>query len=308
MKIIKKYYKLSIVLIIAIFIGVTYFNYITPKVKADSGFDGSYDGGSSWSGGSDWGGGSSWDSDSSYGGSSSGSGEPLGIVGSLFVFGTFFFIIILFIMMTGKSTKKFHHSSANGNYSSNRNKVIPYDIIKITKVLPDFNVEEFRKTTYDIYKNIQVAWMEFDYDSLRNLTTDEMYNMYISQLETLKLKKQQNVMRDFNLYDFEVIGMETDNTSISITVAMMISCYDYIVDQVTYGKLRGRTDAKVVYHYNMTFIRSISDSNNINYCPNCGAPVSDKASKKCAYCDSVIVSDNHAWVLSKKQVVNQKYE
>lgn len=308
MKIINKYYKLSILLIIAIFIGVTYFNYITPKVKADSGFDGSYDGGSSWdSGGSDWGGGSSWDSDSSFGGSG-GSVGPLGFIGSVFALVTFLFIFTLFIMMTGKGAKKFSHSNTNGNYSSNRNQVIPYDIIKITNVLPDFNVDEFRKTTYDIYKKIQVAWMEFDNDSLRNLTTDEMYNMYISQLETLKLKKQQNVMRDFNLYDFEVIGMETDNNNISITVAMMISCYDYIVDQVSYRTLRGRTDTKVVYHYNMTFIKSISANNNINYCPNCGAPVSDKASRKCTYCDSVIVSDNHNWVLSKKQVVNQKYE
>lgn len=308
---VKKCFKIVFFILIVSFISASYFNYITPKVKADSGFDGGYDGGSSsWSGGSDWGGSSSWDSGSSWNnGSSSGSGysnEPMGVVGSFFVLITFLFIIFIFIMMTGKTTKKFSDLNTNGDYSANRNKVVPYDIIKISSIIPSFNLEEFKNTTYDIYKKVQVAWMNFDIDILRNLVTDEMYNMYVSQLETLKVKKQQNIMSDFELCDFEVIGMETDKTNISITVAMLISCHDYIIDQYTTKTLRGKKDKKVVYHYNMTFVKSINN-NSVNYCPNCGAPVSDKASKKCSYCDSIIVSDNHDLVLSKKQVIEQHY-
>jgi len=299
---VKKYFKIAFFILIVSFISASCFNYITPKVKADSGFDGGYDsGGSDWGGDSDWGDSSSWDSDSSSG--SGNNNEPLGAVGSLFVL-----IVIVIVMftsilsaITGKSSRKFASSNAN-----NHNKVIPYDINKISNILPDFNFEEFKNTTYNIYKEIQIAWMDFNTNNLRNLVTDEMYNMYVSQLETLKIKNQQNIMGDFELDDFEIIGMETDKTNISITVAMLISCHDYIIDQYTAKTLRGKKDRKVLYHYNMTFIKSINN-NNINFCPNCGAPINDKASKKCAYCDSVIVSDNHDWVLSKKQVIEQHY-
>lgn len=304
---VRKFFKIAFFILIVSFISASYFNYITPKVKADSGFDGGYDGGGSdWGGDSDWDSGSSWDS-----GSNSGSGnnnEPLGAVGSFFVLIAIFIIMFINILAitTGKHSRKFASSNANNNHSGDHNRIVPYDITKISSIVPNFNLEEFKNTTYDIYKKVQVAWMNFDTDNLRNLVTDEMYNMYVSQLETLKIKNQQNIMSDFELCDFEIIGMENDKTNIAITVAMLISCHDYIIDEYTAETLRGRKDKEVLYHYNMTFIRSIN-SNSINYCPNCGAPVSDKASRKCSYCDSIIVSDNHDLVLAKKQVIEQHY-
>ena len=67
--------------------------------------------------------------------------------------------------------------------------VPPYDPNKLKEILPDFDENEFRQKAYDIYQKVQVAWMNFDYDSMRKYVTDEMFNMYKSQLTTLKVKK-----------------------------------------------------------------------------------------------------------------------
>ena len=58
------------------------------------------------------------------------------------------------------------------------------------------NPKILKETAFNLYKEIQIAWMNFDNDTLRKNTTHEMYNMYTSQLKTLQLKKQQNTMEN----------------------------------------------------------------------------------------------------------------
>ena len=147
--------------------------------------------------------------------------------------------------------------------------------------------------------------MEFDYDSMRKSVTDEMYNMYKTQLTTLSVKKQTNVMKDFGLLGFNIVGMEIKDKTVSLTVTMQVECFDYIVNKE--GRvLRGTDKRKVIYNYAMTFNKGISEKQN--KCPNCGAPLENVNSSECPYCNSVIISENYDWVLSKKQVLSQRYK
>ena len=269
------------------------------RLSADSGWDGGYDSGGSsdWgSSSSDWGSSSSdWDSSdwSSSGGSySSGSLDPFMVM-----------VIIAFIVIIFAITNK-------PNSGSNRlmvpgtslGKLNPYDIDKLKKLLPDFDEEKFKEKAYELYKEIQVAWMNFDNDSIRKCVTDELYNTYSAQLATLKVKNQKNIMKDFQLLDSKIIGMETKEKLVSLTIKMKIECYDYIVDKEE-KTLRGNDKQKVIYEYAMTFNKGVSDKPN--KCPNCNAPLDQVNSSKCPYCDSNIINESYDWVLAKKQVLSQ---
>lgn len=261
------------------------------KPQADSGFDGSYSGGSS--GGFS---GSSWSSGSShYSGSySSGDSDPVILILPLGI--TLIIVAVAIISSRQKGTIMPTTTLKN---------VPPYDPEKLKEYLPNFNPEEFKNQAYEIYKKVQVAWMEFDYDSMRKYVTDEMYNMYKAQLTTLSVKKQTNVMKDFGLLGFNIVGMEIKDKTVSLTVTMQVECFDYIVNKD--GRvLRGTDKRKVIYNYAMTFNKGIS--NKPNKCPNCGAPLENVNSSKCPYCESVIISENYDWVLSKKQVLSQRYK
>ncbi len=269
-------------------------------LSADSGWDGGYDsGGSSWSSGSsDWGSSSSdWGSSYSYGGT--GGSYTGGSFDSIYLI----IAIILFVSILYAIT---NNRSKVGNRllmpSTNPVKTNPYDIEKLHKFLPDFEEEKFKEKAYELYKNIQVAWMNFDKDSIRNCVTDELYNTYSAQLSTLKVKNQKNIMKDFQLLDSSIIGMEIKYDLIALTIKMKIECYDYVVDKE--GKtLRGNDKQKVIYEYAMTFNKGISDKPN--KCPNCNAPLDDVNSSKCPYCDSNIINESYDWVLAKKQVLSQ---
>ena len=69
--------------------------------------------------------------------------------------------------------------------------------------------------------------MNFDTSSIRKMTTDEIYNMYSSQLETLKLKGQKNIMKDISLIDSKIVYIEKIGNIITTNVYMKVRCYDY---------------------------------------------------------------------------------
>ena len=263
--------------------------------EADSGFDGSYSGGSSggFSSGSSWSG-SSWGSSSGRHYYSSGSSDPVGAIISLAII----LVVVAIIITKVKKTGTIMPTTALKNLP-------PYKPDELKKHIPDFNEETFKNQVYEVYKNIQVAWMNFDYDKMRENVTDEMYNMYKSQLTTLKVKNQTNIMKDFNLLGFNIAGMDIKDNTISLTVIMQVECYDYIVDKNN-KVVRGTDKKKVIYNYAMTFNKGMSQK--ANKCPNCGAPLENVNSSKCPYCDSTIIGENYDWILAKKQVLSQRYK
>ena len=205
----KKYIKKISISIILVIISLTTIFY----VKADSGWDSDY-GGSDW-GGSDWGG-SSWDSD--YG--SNGSGDASDIMFILFL------IVIVTYFILNYVTKK---RDGNNNIQNNNNSY------------PDLSDEEYHRyfgMTKGQFKNkinkhfidVQKSWMNFDYDVLRKLCTDELFNQYKTQLETLKLKNEQNIMSDFIVNSISVYKVEEVNDIVEVNVMLDISFKDYIIN------------------------------------------------------------------------------
>ena len=124
----------------------------TQKVKADSGFDTSYD-----SGGSSWSSSSSSSSSSSHSGSSKG-----GILESVI-----FIIIIVIVLFNSikKDGKKMLRQIAPN--------IVP--INKIKEYIPNYDYNKFATDRFNDYVEIQNAWMNFDYGTLRNKIFQEKY-------------------------------------------------------------------------------------------------------------------------------------
>ena len=294
--------------------------------KADSGWDSSYDSGGGWSssGGyyDSWG---SSSSSSSYGGGSSG--------GSLF--SPFFSIattILLGLVLTIESFKKNrsykgippienpalesinkHKNSFKIKNNKKKDKycIIGYNDIeqsKIDEIDSSVKIEEFKHQAFNIYKDIQEAWMNFDTDTIRKLTTDEIYNMYSSQLETLKLKHQKNIMKNIEYVDAKITNIKLSDDVISVVVFLRVKCLDYVINEKTNKTVRGSDSTRLDIQYLLTFVKSKSNNNETEKCPNCGAPVDIVSSATCPYCKSTLVKDASNYVLSKKTCIGQRYD
>lgn len=290
-------YKKYLVVIFTVFVIV--FLVGSPIKIADSGFDFSYDSGSDWSSSSDWGS-SSFDSDfgsSSYHG---GSGSSDLSIGEFFVF----VIIVIIVIIAISNSSKNSNNNANGLRNSFEINSIPDSEIK--DIIPDFDRSKFLEEAYNIYINVQNAWTNFDLDSVRNSLTDEMYNMYTSQLETLKIKNEQNIMEGFNKKRFDIVDIRKTLDCIDLKTKLVVEFKDYIIDSTTKKVLRGTSSRKCIVVYELDFVK-YTNGVYIDVCPHCGAKVDLNTSTKCEYCGSILVNDkNTNFVLSKKKVIYQK--
>lgn len=279
----KKKFKSLICILLCAFAILTTLN-----VKADSGWDSSYDsGGSSWSSSS-----SSWSGSSDYSSSYSGeadAGDIIFIVLAIFIFA----IIIIAFGSKGAKT-----STSSYRYND-------ISLEDLQKYLPGKTLEQLKKDVFARFVNIQDAWMNFDYDALREYCTDELYNTYVSQLETLKLKNGQNIMSDYQNLDMKITNITSENNVVSLTVYAEIRFHDYVINAKTNEVTRGSKDRLMTNHYLMTFVIKKGDAKSIKNCPSCGAPFEHNASGICEYCGSTIIKEADELVLSKKTNINR---
>lgn len=262
-------------------------------VKADSGWDSSYDSGGGWdSGGWDsggWDSGGSWSSSSSGGSYSDGDGFAFMIIFAVVV------IIIIYFSINNRGGKGGSSSTSNFNKYSD----IKDDRLK--KIGMD--ADEFKKLAFELYKSIQEEWMNFDYEGLRKHLTDELYNSYVMQLDALKVKGQQNIMKDFENIDVKITNITEESGIVNVTVYLHTAMYDYVVDN-NKKTVRGKDNHKIDIEYSITFVKASDES--LKKCPNCGAPFEGVAGGKCEYCGSTIVIGPKEYVMSKKTCIGQR--
>lgn len=178
---------------------------------------------------------------------------------------------------------------------------------QVQKYIPDFDKEQFLYEGFKIYCDVQMAWMNFNLDSVKDVITDEMYNMYESQLQTLQVKGEQNIMGQFVPHYSELTDLSIQNDTITLTTMHTIELYDFIIKQSTGKVLRGSSTKKMKVTYEMKFRKSLNQANKVTKCPNCGAEINMNTSGICDYCHTKLVTENTQWVLTDKKVIYQCY-
>lgn len=217
--------------------------------------------------------------------SSSGSGDVSAVGAALG-----FSMVLLFIIITIASCKKPKDAKLINNANA---------INEIKKNVPNFNEKEFLDNGYKIFLDIEKAWMNFELEKVRNTITDEMYTMYESQLASMEIKGEQNIMKDFVLKDCAITSAVKQNDNIEVKTKYVVEFYDYIVDKETQKLVRGFDTRKIRMYYEFTFIMNDSQK-KVENCPNCGSKVNINSAGVCDYCGSKIIGTNNTWVMSKK--------
>ena len=295
----KKWFK--IFGIAAIITGFVFSGYV---VLADTGFDIDYDFGVSGGGGGfDFGSGGGGFDFGSGGGFGFGSGSSLNSNAYLMILLIIVGITILFEVIkrnTGKGREEDQKKIKPND--STTNCCIWYDDVE--NIIPGFNKKEFNKLACEMYVKLQEAWMNFDYETIRSLTTDDLYNSYKTMLESLERKNQKNIIENIKIYSCIFTSVKNENGKYSIDAKFDITLTDYIVNKGFTTIARGQ-NTKINIECVVTYVSTQKKSEN--KCPACGAPISKKnQSDKCKFCGNTIVKDKYSWLIAKKKVTKQK--
>lgn len=278
----------------------------------DSGGGSSWsDSGSSWSdGGSSWSGGSS-----SY---SSGSGTDSGGVVAVFAIVGLIGFIYNIAKEANDSDESFSSNSGPKRTTEERaGRPIEnnYEAIRrIRKLDPMFDEDRFLSQVKLVYLQLQSAWTEKDWNSVRNLESTSLYEQHLTQLQEHIRAKTTNVLERVRVEDSKIkdfIENPEGNDRIEVILSSMMR--DYIRNDETGRVIEGDPTKDLFTVYRMVFLREHGAQTEIiknsevvsDHCPNCGAPLTIDSIDKCEYCQASLKHNPKDWVLDVYEVVDE---
>ena len=272
-----------------------------------------------YGGGGDWGGGD-WGGTTDYGGttysSSSVSDDPEG-----FIITAIIFIGIIVISIISNKRSKNKSNNENTSYSSYETpaQYMPADCTnKITEFIKqsdiDFNTEKFIAWSKNIFITLQTAWSERDWEKIRTIEKEELFEQHNAQLQEYIRLGRINCIERINVNQAFLHKYVRDENFEHLTVCMKVRMVDYIIDEKSGKLLKGSKDKDVYMTYLLTFTRRKGIKTTLingvisNSCPHCGAPVDSASAGRCEYCGSIVHSGEYNWVLSDMQAVKPGFK
>lgn len=158
------------------------------------------------------------------------------------------------------------------------------------------NLNELLNILYKQFVEIQKAWMNFDYDKLKTLCTDELFESYKSDLDVLKKKNGKNIMKFFIKRDIYIKDIEKNDDHYIIDLVLDVAFFDYVIDENTKSVIRGKKMSLIGNKYSLQFY--CYDDKKI-ICPNCGSEITGS---ECSYCHTHVGNRNKFVLSTKKKI------
>ena len=118
-----------------------------------------------------------------------------------------------------------------------------------------FNEEAINKKVFNIYKNIQEAWMNFELKKVKDNLSETIYNEYQKQLDDLKKDNRKNIMENIEYKSNKIKAISINDVIEEITCELKVTCNDYIINDKE-EVVKGKKDKTREYTYELVFERN----------------------------------------------------
>ena len=263
---------------------------------------------------------------SNYGGSSGSSGSSGSFSGSgalgLLALGSsgggtggiIFIIIVAFVLINIMKNRR-NAVSSNSTINTDISGLMPME--GIHAIDPDFSEAAMKEKIANLYVQMQGAWQNKKFESMRPYMTDALYNQFVMQLNELIRSDYTNYVERIAVMDISLVGWRSDEINDAVVAMVNTRINDYTVDDKTGNVVSGSKNQEKFMCYEWTLIRSKgiktahpsgegSEGVTTIHCPSCGAPIEMNQSAKCPYCDCVIDANDFDWAISAIKGISQR--
>ena len=164
----------------------------------------------------------------------------------------------------------------------------------------DLDNKQVTEELYRIFIDVQNAWMNFDYDKLKELCSDELYNSYKKDLEILKLKDGQNIMNSFRPKEMYIKKATRRDNALEIEFYLDIKFKDYVINTKTNKVIRGSKHQTIHNKYRLVYQKQ---DFYMDKCPSCGKELPATSNTTCPSCNSIIINNTNKYILVFKEII-----
>lgn len=115
------------------------------------------------------------------------------------------------------------------------------------------NKQQIQNLAFNKLKELKLAKMNYDIDTIKKITNNEVYDLYNRQIKTLEENKQKNIVQDIKYIQSYITNINDD----IINLRMVIECYDFVIDSKN-RTIKGKDNKKVMQTYEI----EINNSND----------------------------------------------
>lgn len=164
---------------------------------------------------------------------------------------------------------------------------------------PKFSWASFTARVKEIAVELQEAWTARDWERVRPLETESLFQMHRYWIDAYRKQSLKNVVANFEVTRIEPVKIDSDAFYDAITVRVFARGNDYTVDEQGKVVAGSQTTVRSWSEY-WTFIRTRGGATpSTRKCPNCGASIDAGATAVCPYCAGKISGGAFDWVLSR---------
>ncbi|WP_238885894.1 Tim44-like domain-containing protein [Clostridium sp. YIM B02551] len=183
---------------------------------------------------------------------------------------------------------------------------------EIVKTDPLFSPDKFIGWSQEVFVSLQEAWTSRDWAKIRPFEKEELFRMHELQLQEYKKMHRINVVERISVNQSYLFKYVRDAEYEYLTVYLHASMNDYIIDENTREIVKGDDETRFTNQYLLTFMRNVgvktdpaTSNMSTKQCPHCGAPIQVTSAGKCEYCDFIVTTGEHDWVLSDLDCINE---
>lgn len=173
---------------------------------------------------------------------------------------------------------------------------------------PAFDQAVLTERVRKLFREVQEAWFLRDLTPVRRYLTDATYRRFSTLLTLMHAEGRRDAQADVRILGLRPLRVTLNESFESVTFEIDASMRDTDVaahrtDEEARREASHAPEQRFTEMWTFLRRRGASSTSDAVWgqggCPNCGAPFTGGETNTCEYCNAIVNSGNHDWVLSE---------
>lgn len=205
-------------------------------------------------------------------------------------------IVVCIFMLTKLSKQENEYMEVSNKYLKNIGK--------------DYTKDQFASWAFQFYNQIILSVQHENYEYLRDVLADDLYNNYLISIKNAKDRNVKNIVEDMKPIFTKLVSLVIKDDLEIAKVWVKVSYLEYTMDITPSTEenpikdriIMGSKNHKLEKEYMLTLVKGRTEKESVA-CPNCGFITHIVSQNTCSRCGAVVVNRRYHWVLIGKEEI-----
>ena len=211
-------------------------------------------------------------------------------------------IVVCAFILVGLSKEENQYMEVSNKYLKNIGK--------------DYTKDDFASWAFQFYNQVIISVQNENYDYLRDVLADQLYNNYLVGIKNAKSRNIQNIVENMKMEFSKLVSLVVKDDLEIAKVWMRVSYIEYTKDvspiseenkNIISGEriIAGSKNHRCEKEYMLTLVKGRTEKESV-VCPNCGFVTRIVSQSTCIRCGANVVNSKYHWVMIGKEEIRSR--